>query len=55
MVVAGFAVMQNGTEALQSHPDPVTGQPFVYTETADGFELQSGYQFKGAPLKLSFK
>jgi hypothetical protein len=57
MVVAGLAVMQNGTEALQSHPDPATGQPFVYTKTADGFQLQSNssYQWSGQPLTLSFK
>ena len=55
MVAAGLAVMQSGTEALQSHPDPVTGQPFVYTETANGFQLQSSYQFLGRPLTVSFK
>jgi hypothetical protein len=55
MVAAGLAVMQNGTGALQSHPDPATGQPFVYTQTADGFQLQSGKQFNGQPLTLSFK
>jgi hypothetical protein len=55
MVAAGLAVMQSGTGALQSHPDPVTGQQFTYTHTANGFELQSGYQFNCQPLKLSFK
>ena len=55
MVVAGLKVWQEGTDALQSIPDPATGQPFAYTQTADGFELQSGYQFNGQPLKMSFK
>ena len=55
MAAAGLAVMQNGTGALQSHPDPATGQSFVYTQTADGFELQSSFQFEDKPLKLSFK
>jgi hypothetical protein len=55
MVVAGLAIAQQGPGALQTHPDPATGQPFVHTETADGFELQSGYQVKGAPLKMQFK
>ena len=44
LVVAGLAVAQDGPSALQSYPDPSTGQPFVYTETLDGFELQSGLQ-----------
>ena len=55
MLVAGLAVMQDGPDALQSHLDPATGQPFTYTQTSDGFELQSGYQFLNRPLKLSFK
>ena len=55
MAAAGLAVMQNGTDALQSHPDPATGQPFAYTQTADGFELESGFQFQEKPVKLSFK
>jgi hypothetical protein len=55
MITAGLAVMQSGPDALQSHLDPFTGQPFVYTKTDGGFQLQSSYQFKGAPLTLSFK
>ena len=55
MVVAGLAVAQNGTDALASHPDPSSGQPFVYTETPDGFELQSSYQVNGNPMKMQFK
>jgi hypothetical protein len=57
MVGAGLAVMRDGPDALQLHPDPATGQPFVYTRTADGFELQSNssYQIMDKPLKLSFK
>jgi hypothetical protein len=55
MAVAGLAVTQDGTEALQSHPDPTTGQPFAYKQTPDGFELESSFQFIGKSLKLSFK
>ena len=55
MVAAGLAVVQGGPDALQSHPDPSTGQSFAYTRTADGFELQSSFQFQEKPVKLSFK
>ncbi len=55
MAAAGLAVMQDGPDALQSHLDPATGQPFIYTPTSDGFELQSGYEIKGEPVKLRFK
>src|SRR5208283_2376711 len=37
LIVAGLAVAQAGANALPSYPDPSSGQPFVYTETADGF------------------
>ena len=55
MMVAALAVAQDGPTALQSYPDPSTGQPFDYTETADGFELQSTYKTNGVPLKMQFK
>jgi hypothetical protein len=55
MMVTALAVVREGADALQSHPDPTTGQSFIYTETADGFELQSGYQTNGIPLKMQFK
>ncbi len=56
MLIAALAVAETGTDALTTHPDPATGQPFIYTETADGFELQSGYQTtNGPPLKMQFK
>jgi hypothetical protein len=42
-------------DALQSYSDPASGQPFVYTETADGFELQSAYQVYGKPMTMQFK
>ena len=45
MAVAGLAVMQDGPDALQSHPDPTTGQPFTYKQTADGFDLESSFPF----------
>jgi hypothetical protein len=54
-VEAGLAVAQAGPTALQSHPDPSNGQPFVYSETSDGFELQSSYQTNGVSLRMQFK
>ena len=55
MAAAGLAVIQDGPAALQSNPDPSTGQPFTYTQSADGFELQSSFQLSEKPLKASFK
>jgi hypothetical protein len=56
MVIAALTIVEAGTDTLPSHPDHATGKPFVYTETADGFELQSGYQLtNGVPLKMQFK
>ena len=55
MAEAGLAVLQDGPGALQTNPDPSTGQPFTYTQTADGFELQSSFQLSGKPVKLLFK
>jgi hypothetical protein len=54
-VEAGLAVAQDGPSALSSHLDPSTSQPFIYTETSDGFELQSGFKTNGVPLKMQFK
>ena len=55
MAAAGLAVIQDGPDALSSHPDPSTGQPFTYTQTDDGFALESTFQLNGKSLKLSFK
>ncbi len=55
MVVAGLAVAESGPEALAAHPDPASGQPFSYTETTDGFELRSTYQFNDKPMTMRFK
>jgi hypothetical protein len=55
MMVAGLAVAQNGPEALATVPDPASGQAFVYTDTDDGFELQSAYVVNGRPYTISFK
>jgi hypothetical protein len=55
LVVAGLAVAENGPDALAAHPDPSSGQPFVYTETADGFVLQSSHQLNGKPMTMQFK
>jgi hypothetical protein len=55
MAAAGLAVMKDGPNVLQSHPDPTTSQPFAYKKTADGFELESSFQVEEKSLKLSFK
>ncbi len=55
MIATGLAFMQQGPDALQSHLDPATDQPFGYTQTDNGFELESSYQFKGDRIKLRFK
>jgi hypothetical protein len=55
LVAAGLAFAQDGASALSSHPDPSSGQPFVYTKTDDGFQLQSTYQVNGKPLTMQFK
>jgi len=55
MAAAGLAVMQDGPDALAAHPDPATGQPFTYTETDDGFTLESGFQLQVKTLHLQDK
>jgi hypothetical protein len=55
MVAAALVVAQDGENALPSYPDPPTGKPFTYTETANGFELQSSFQVNGKPMTMQFK
>jgi len=55
MMVAALTVAQNGPEALVTVPDPASGQAFIYTETDDGFDLQSAYVVKGQPYVMHFK
>ncbi len=55
MTRAGLAIIRDGPAALQSYLDPATGKPFAYTETDDGFELESAYQVDNQPLRLLFK
>ncbi|MGD0059230.1 MAG: hypothetical protein ABSD58_07405 [Verrucomicrobiia bacterium] len=55
LVVAGMAVAQGGVDTLPSNPDPSSSQPFVYTQTANGFQLQSTYQVNGKPMTMQFK
>jgi hypothetical protein len=54
MTAAGLALLQNDANALSKYLDPATGQPFLYRQTATGFELQSGYQRNGEPVILTF-
>jgi hypothetical protein len=55
MVTAGLALIQDGPDSLAVHADPATGKPFVYQETADGFQLQSTYQLKGKAVVMTFQ
>lgn len=55
MVSAGLTVLQSGPESLSTYPDPATGQPFQYQQTADGFQLQSVYERKGQPITMVFR
>jgi hypothetical protein len=55
MVEAGLALEQGGQAQFQSIPDPITGQPFTYTQTASGFTLTSSFKSSGGkPVTLSF-
>jgi hypothetical protein len=55
LVVTALAVARDGVGALQTYPDPSSGQPFAYKESPDGFELRSTYQVKDKPLTMQFK
>jgi hypothetical protein len=56
MVAAGFAVLKTGRDALQTYPDPASGQPFKYTETSNGFELESVLlDLDDEPIRLRFR
>ncbi|HVM60130.1 MAG TPA: hypothetical protein VMV72_04620, partial [Verrucomicrobiae bacterium] len=53
LTVAGLAVAEGAPVTL--YTDPSSGQPFIYTKTADGFQLQSAYKFNGKPMTMQFK
>ena len=54
MIQAGLLILQNGPDQLALQPDPTTGKPFTYVQTATGFQLSSTFQSKGKPLTMSF-
>jgi hypothetical protein len=54
MVEAGLVMEQGNQAQFQSIVDPSTGQPFKYTQTANGFQLASPLQYKGKPVTLDF-
>jgi hypothetical protein len=54
MLGAGIDVMQNGPAQVGAFMEPGSQTPFIYRQTADGFELQSRAQFKGKPIILHF-
>ena len=54
MVVAGFAILADDWGQFRSIIDPSTGKPFIYTTTANGFDLSSPILTGKKPLALSF-
>jgi len=55
MVQAGLALEQGGQAQFQAITDPTTGQPFTYTQTANGFTITSSFKSSnGKPVTLDF-
>lgn len=54
MLKAGIAIRLKGEAALAEHPDPTTQKPFTYRKVAGGFELESTFQMRDQPTKISF-
>ncbi len=55
MVSAALALIQAGPSALENHSDPASGEPFVYRQLQNGFELESTYQRNGKPVVMFFR
>ncbi|HEX4084350.1 MAG TPA: hypothetical protein VHY22_05530 [Chthoniobacteraceae bacterium] len=54
MLQAGIALVQNDQAAFQTILDPTTGQPFIYVQTTNGFQLGSTMQVGGKPVTMTF-
>lgn len=55
MLQAGIAFQRDGEDALEKHPDPTAGKPFVFRKTDTGFVLQSHHPLMGnGPLVVMF-
>jgi hypothetical protein len=54
MLQAGMALEQNDQTQFESILDPSTGQPFIYTQTTNGFQLGSPLKYRSKPVTLSF-
>jgi hypothetical protein len=50
---AAVAVQRDGAKELPRVPDPSNGQPFSYTQSANGFALESALKENGKPISLS--
>jgi hypothetical protein len=53
LLSAAIAVQLDGPAVLRTHPDPVAGGPFEYTNFPGGFELRSKFGQEGQPLSLT--
>jgi len=50
---AAVAVQRGGAKELSRYPDPSNGRPFSYTQSANGFVLESSLKENGKPISLS--
>jgi len=50
---AAVAVQLGGAKELSRYPDPSTGRPFNYIQSANGFVLESLLKENGKPISLS--
>jgi hypothetical protein len=50
---AAVAVQRGGAKELSRYPNPSTGRPFNYTQSANGFVLESLLKENGKPISLS--
>jgi hypothetical protein len=54
LFMAALAIVRDGQNALNAHPDPIVGGLFEYTAFEGGFELRSKYKAAdGKPLTLT--
>jgi cytochrome c556 len=54
LFVAGLYVAADGPDALKSHLDPLTHQPFEYKPVDGGFELRSSQKIGGKDVTIEF-
>lgn len=54
MLATGLALLQGESSILSTNRDPVSGAPFTYLSTENGFELRSSIQNRAKPLSMNF-